>query len=978
MRQGLAVTMSMTRIVATVLGGVGQDCNKGELTAGHTHDTECGFVPAVEGHPCNFGVTISVSEGNAAVASHSHDGECGYKEAVEAQECTCGAFTDGAASGEEESGADVSGGDAGITHAADCEYREAVEEQPCKYADHTAHNEECEYREAVEEHCNFDFSTLHTEHNAECGYVPAEPASPCNHVHNAACGGLDPVSVDMTEFVDGRIYTSSAEQVMAYYYSKPLNTDILGQYKGQWIQTTFDYSGYQVVSKNMTGAVVEQRADFVNGGQYVQLNYTVTAGDRAITAGKLAVHADVQISDDDYATIKVIKDSSGSKVLGVSMVDAHNNCEASTQGAQYNLYFRGTAGVTDVSTYWFGYYGIRQSNCYNQLPKNAQAITTSDNGYDSEAESYSGMDSGIAVSWQNIELAPGQSKTYSIIVGVGEASEPPKYNKLLLDAELQDRYTVNVEANIKDQPGVIDYIYYTIDDGVENKLLDSTATGEEQTVEGTIKLPELDHHIRHKILLWIANSKGAMSEAVEKWIEVDEDGKVKVDDHTHDYEDREEIKPKCTEDGYVKERCKECKEWIVTKYEPALGHDFSEYVYNNDAAYDHDGTETATCARGCKATHTRTKPNTKLILPEDKVIEGDITGKDTYESVTAKLVGIHGMGGREYPATVTGGGSLYHYHASAPADEYNLVVTAVKKDGTTITITSIVKLMENITKDIELPKGEKNSRVVIKENTRTVLVGELDNIANESGTEADVVKVEFTVEEKTEEAADGAQQIKNISEGRILEYLDFKLTRQINDNPKEDIGDSNKKLLPIVVPFERGDKENLAVYRYHKGEAKQLTKTPNENGEYIEFSENKVLIHAMKFSTYAIGYTLPEEEDEPIDGVYTLVQRGEIVKKGPSEPKTGVSRNAVPWATVGMIAGFTYLLDLFADKSTISLGMTEEQKNRVIAWIVKNAKHKNRYVRYLAIGVIFMILLFYHLIGKHLSAKDELRELQAA
>ena len=43
-----------------------------------------------------------------------------------------------------------------------------------------------------------------------------------------------------------------------------------------------------------------------------------------------------------------------------------------------------------------------------------------------------------------------------------------------------------------------------------------------------------------------------------------------------------------------------------------VGHKFVNYVYNNDATTEADGTETATCERGCGATDTRVKEGTKL------------------------------------------------------------------------------------------------------------------------------------------------------------------------------------------------------------------------------------------------------------------------------------------------------------------------------------------------------------------------------
>ncbi len=66
---------------------------------------------------------------------------------------------------------------------------------------------------------------------------------------------------------------------------------------------------------------------------------------------------------------------------------------------------------------------------------------------------------------------------------------------------------------------------------------------------------------------------------------------------------------------YVK--CDSCDE-ISTEKTVAVGelnvnaHSFSEFVYNNDATCDQNGTETALCDNGCGKSETRLKENTKL------------------------------------------------------------------------------------------------------------------------------------------------------------------------------------------------------------------------------------------------------------------------------------------------------------------------------------------------------------------------------
>jgi hypothetical protein len=62
--------------------------------------------------------------------------------------------------------------------------------------------------------------------------------------------------------------------------------------------------------------------------------------------------------------------------------------------------------------------------------------------------------------------------------------------------------------------------------------------------------------------------------------------------------------------------CSVCNEVIVTQTEvAALGHNYGEYVYNNDATTNADGTETATCSR-CGEKDTQVAEGTKLTEPE--------------------------------------------------------------------------------------------------------------------------------------------------------------------------------------------------------------------------------------------------------------------------------------------------------------------------------------------------------------------------
>lgn len=68
--------------------------------------------------------------------------------------------------------------------------------------------------------------------------------------------------------------------------------------------------------------------------------------------------------------------------------------------------------------------------------------------------------------------------------------------------------------------------------------------------------------------------------------------------------------PTCTDAGHYVYKCSVGGE-TYEEYPTALGHSFTDYVYNNDATCQADGTETAKCDR-CDATDTRTAAGTKV------------------------------------------------------------------------------------------------------------------------------------------------------------------------------------------------------------------------------------------------------------------------------------------------------------------------------------------------------------------------------
>ena len=82
----------------------------------------------------------------------------------------------------------------------------------------------------------------------------------------------------------------------------------------------------------------------------------------------------------------------------------------------------------------------------------------------------------------------------------------------------------------------------------------------------------------------------------------------------HNYKD-EINAPTCSEKGYTTHTCETCGSSYTDAEVSASGHSYGQYTYNNDATYEKDGTETATCS-ACGETDTRTKSGTKLVKEE--------------------------------------------------------------------------------------------------------------------------------------------------------------------------------------------------------------------------------------------------------------------------------------------------------------------------------------------------------------------------
>ena len=191
----------------------------------------------------------------------------------------------------------------------------------------------------------------------------------------------------------------------------------------------------------------------------------------------------------------------------------------------------------------------------------------------------------------------------------------------------------------------------------------------------------------------------------------------------------------------------------------------------------------------------------------------------------------------------------------------------------------------------------------------------------------------------------------------VGQYLDVNLFKIINDN-RSAIRETNEKILVTIAVPERLKNTDanrtraFAVVRVHNGVAEVLSD--------LDDSADTVTIATDRFSIYAIVY------NDTADGVDNQADKGVANSQKDNEPKTGDQTHVELYATLSMIAGLTYVLMYFADRER---GMSEEKKKELVSRLVGWAKQGGKIRRGLALAAIFVLLVYYHSIGKKTCAE---------
>lgn len=232
------------------------------------------------------------------------------------------------------------------------------------------------------------------------------------------------------------------------------------------------------------------------------------------------------------------------------------------------------------------------------------------------------------------------------------------------------------------------------------------------------------------------------------------------------------------------------------------------------------------------------------------------------------------LGTEKTAATVTDKDGIYAFD-DVETGTYNIVVTS--KEGKTKTEMVTVDAPGKFSVDVELPVSAVNSEVEhtgteipgTKADIDRITVGGLEEIATkEQPQDGEVITVKLTVEPIADTGTTEQNAIKEIAKDRYkVEFLDLTLTKQINDNPPADIGDTNTDLLTIVIPFDfTGVVDgSVEILRYHKGVPERLTENPEagKEGFKVDKAAGTITVFAFKFSDYAVSYLL--EADAPCE-----------------------------------------------------------------------------------------------------------------
>lgn len=307
--------------------------------------------------------------------------------------------------------------------------------------------------------------------------------------------------------------------------------------------------------------------------------------------------------------------------------------------------------------------------------------------------------------------------------------------------------------------------------------------------------------------------------------------------------------------------------------------------------------------------------------------------------------------------------------------------------------------------------GNIISQVVIKENVPAtafatpedelagLLLTEQEKQMIQGGTD---IRIILNVEDMSERVDETEKALVEsvLQDWRVGQYLDISLFKLIGEQRTQITETAGKIRITLAIPGSLrrtagtagADSADPAEYADASGAAQQtfyaILRVHNGQIELLPDLDNHddtITVETDRFSTYVLILLNKETdgaggadtagtdtqngsasdgdnragENEAGTGTGSGAGAGDQAKD--DEPKTGDFEPAALYATLSMIAGLTYLLLYFADHKR---GMTEETKKELVSKLTAWAKQGRIWRRYLALAAVFMLLVYYHSIGK--------------
>lgn len=383
----------------------------------------------------------------------------------------------------------------------------------------------------------------------------------------------------------------------------------------------------------------------------------------------------------------------------------------------------------------------------------------------------------------------------------------------------------------------------------------------------------------------------------------------------------------------------------------------------------------------------------KTVTISDALTEGAAIGVTTAAAPLAETpVKITGTNGNDYSKYFNSDNENYKIEN----EESNVIRLVVKEGGDD---------KDKGTVSTDVKNGENAPAVGISTSEKELedmLLTDSEKQQVEKGTD---IKIILHVQDAkdTVSVSERSAVEAELNDYSMGQYLDISLYKLVGEH-RSDITETEKKItITIAVPDSLKNTDSkktrtFAVIRVHDGKAELLNDLDN--------SEDTITIETDRFSTYALVYkdvadggagsdhgnngnddngnnnggssstdnnnnsnNNNSNSGNTPDTNGNGVGNGNVSKNNgtkadaskDNEPKTGDVTPIELYATLSMIAGFSYLLLYFGD---CRRGMSEETKKELVLRLVGWAKQGGKVRKLLAIAAIFVLLVYYHSIGK--------------